>query len=200
MTIYRDFESTSENLNNKEIISNFSQNYHSVYSFNNVVDGNIKTDNVTEGNDEEDNDKKYNELNTYSYHFAAAAAALQNRSINIVNQLVGPAGADAKTGQPVNVKLVDLGTKKNHNNVNLKIFQGLAPSNKNEVVISPQYARQKNIKPGNSIVINNKIFMVSGIGSDARNIYPTLNLLDPVPNTRTEFIAYVLPDAYHTEN
>lgn len=200
MTIYRDFESTSENLNNKEIISNFSQNYHSVYSFNNVVDGNIKTDNVTEGNDEEDNDKKYNELNTYSYHFAAAAAALQNRSINIVNQLVGPAGADAKTGQPVNVKLVDLGTKKNHNNVNLKIFQGLAPSNKNEVVISPQYARQKNIKPGNSIVINNKTFMVSGIGSDARNIYPTLNLLDPVPNTRTEFIAYVLPDAYHTEN
>ncbi len=200
MTIYRDFDITPESLT-KEVISNFAQNYHSNYSFNNVIDGNIKTDNISEGNDLPDNEtKKYNELNTYSYHFAQAAAALQNRNINVVNQFVGSAGVDEKTGQSVDVKVVDLGIKSNHNNVNLKIFQGLYPSNKNEVVISPQYARQKGIKPGDSIVINNKTFMVSGIGSDAYNIYPTLNLLDPVPNTRTEFIAYILPDAYHTVN
>lgn len=188
MTIYRDFDITPENSTEK-VISDFSQNYHSKYSFNNIND-------IDDTHDE-------NEPNTYSYysyHFAQAAANLQNRNINVINEFIGPAGIDKITGQSTNVKIIDLGVKENHSSVNLKIFEGLYPSNKNEIVISPQYARQKGIKPGNSININNKTFMISGIGGDAYNIYPTLNSLDPVPNTRTEFLAYVLPEAFYSKH
>lgn len=172
MTIYRDFDLTEQE--SPEVISDFSQNYHSKSNYNNVFDWD----------------------GTYSYYFAQAAAALQNRNINVINQFVGPAGADKITGQSVNVKVVNLGLKNNYNSINLKIFKGIYPTNKNQIVISPQYARQKRIKPGDSIVINNRTFMVSGIGSDAYNIYPIINSFDSVPNTRTEFIAYVLPDAF----
>ncbi|MDQ7983213.1 MAG: ABC transporter permease [Spiroplasma sp.] len=176
MTINRTFDLTP--VPTKDVLSNFSKNYLSPSEYNNVTDG--------------------SEPNIYSYSFAQAAAALQNRTINVINQFVGAAGYDNETGQSVSVKVVDLGVARNHNNVNLKIFEGIAPTSKNEIAISPQYARKKRIKPGDTINISNKDFLVSGIGGDAYNIYPTINQLDPVPNTRTEFIAYVYPDVFHS--
>lgn len=172
MRIYRKFDLTSD----VNVISDFTRQYSSPNDYNQISDG--------------------SDPNIYSYTLANAAAALQNRSVNVVNQFVGTAKVEEGTGKSVSVKVVNLGLKKLHNDVNLKVFEGVYPSSKNEIAISPQYARTHKIKPGDSISINNRPFIVSAIAGDAYNIYPTLNLLDPIPNTRTEFIAYALPDAF----
>lgn len=174
MRIYRKFD-TKANLDSG-IISNFTNQYSSPSDYNLITD--------------------YSDPNVYSYALANAVAALQNRSVKVINQFVGISGID-ESGKSVNVKVVNLGLKNIYNNVNLKIFEGVYPSSRNQVAISSQYARNHGIKPGSTITINTKPFIVSAIAGDAYNIYPTLNSLDPIPNTRNEFIAYVLPNAFH---
>ncbi|MGL5268225.1 MAG: FtsX-like permease family protein [Spiroplasma sp.] len=176
MRIYRNFDINSD----VSIISDFANYYNSPSRYNQIWDG--------------------SDPNIYSYGLANAVATLQNRNVSIVNQFAGTAKLEESTGKSINVKVVNLGLEKNHNNVNLKIFEGIYPSSKNEIAISPQYARTHKIKPGNIININNKPFIVSAIAGDAYNIYPTINLLDSIPNTRTEFIAYVLPDGFNNQN
>lgn len=173
MRIYRKFDLNADD----NIISDFTNKYSSPSNYNQIWDS--------------------SDPNIYTYTLANAVAALQNRSVNVINQFVGTAKVEESTGKSVSVKVVNLGLQKLHNDVNLGIFEGIYPSSKNEIAISPQYARTHKIKPGHTININNKPFIVSAIAGDAYNIYPTLNLLDPIPNTRTEFIAYALPDAFN---
>lgn len=174
MRIYRKFDMTSTP--DPSVIKDFSNQYQSPSNYNMLTDG--------------------SNPNIFSVYFAQAAAALQNRSVQVVNQYVATAGTSS-TGKSTTVKVVNIGLAKNYNQVNLKVFEGIFPSSKNEIVISPQYARTYGIRPGNTININNRVFIVTGIGGDAFNIYPIINSLDPLPNTRNEFIAYALPDAFY---
>lgn len=174
MTIYRKFDAESAPA---EVIRNLSNQYKSLSNYNMMNDG--------------------DDPNQRSIFFAAGAAALQNRSINVVNQFVATAGVEASTGKSITVKVVSLGLKKTYNSVNLKIFEGVYPSSRNEIVLSSQYARKYGYRPGDRITISTTSFIVSGIGGDAYNVYPLINSLDPIPNTRNEFIAYALPDAFN---
>lgn len=176
MRIYRNFDLTPKP--GPDVFGNFNNSYSSPSNYNLVTD--------------------YSDPSVYSYTIANAVAALQSRSVNVVNQFVGTAGIESSTGKSISVKVVNLGLKKIHNSVNMKVFEGIYPSSSSQIAISPQYARSHGIRPGSTITINNKPFIVSAIAGDAYNIYPTINSLDPVPNTRTEFIAYVLPDAFNT--
>ncbi|MBE4704066.1 ABC transporter permease [Spiroplasma platyhelix] len=175
MIIYRNFAMNPQP--NSDVIKDFANQYKSPSNYNLLNDG--------------------NDPSVYSVFFARGAAALQNREINVVNQFVTTSGVEANTGKSLSVKVVNLGLKKIHNDVNLKIFEGIYPSSSNEIAISPQYARTYGIKPGDTINISNRPFIVSGIGGDAYNIYPLINSLDPIPNTRNEFIAYVRPDSFY---
>lgn len=175
MRIYRKFNMTGTP--DPNVITNFSNQYQSPSNYNMVTDG--------------------SNSNTFSVYFAQAAAALQNRRVQVVNQYVATAGITSSTGKSTTVKVVNLGLAKNYNQVNLKIFEGIFPSSRNEIAISPQYARRYGLRPGNTININSRPFIISGIGGDAFNVYPIINSLDPLPNTRNEFIAYALPDAFY---
>lgn len=176
MTIYRKFD--VPNLQ-PSVIKNFLQNYSSPSNYNMIYDNNLVSD------------------DSPSFYFAQAAAGLQNRQIHVMNQFVTTAGMDSRTGNSINVKVVNIGLKQRYNNTNLKIFEGIYPTSRNELVISPQYARAYGYRPGDIINISNRSFIVSGIGGDAYNIYPTLNPLDPIPNTRNELIIYVYPDTFN---
>lgn len=174
MTIYRNFDADETN---PDIISDFDKQYTSPSNFNMVTD------------DEDPN--------VFSIFFASAAAALQNRHVNVVNQYVTTSGV-TDNGKATSVKVVDLGFSRIHNKINLKIFEGIQPTSRNELAISPQYARAYGIRPGQTINISNRNFIVAGIGGDAYNVYPTLNDLDPIPNTRNEYIVYVASDSFYS--
>ncbi|WP_375317306.1 ABC transporter permease [Spiroplasma endosymbiont of Virgichneumon dumeticola] len=164
---------TFDNVATSDIYSNL-HNYFSPAGFNQIGDG--------------------RETDAYSFYLARAAASLQERDIYVRNQF----NAIVKTENTVqtNTKVIDIGMPGAINHANLKIFEGVAPTSRNEIAITPQYARKLHYKPGDSIVINNSSFIITGIGGDAYDIYPTINDLDPVPNTRTEFIAYAPPIAW----
>lgn len=175
MRIGRKFDDAS--VNDVKVYSNFS-NYFSPAGYNQIADG--------------------TETNAFSFYLAQAAAALQQRDIHVRNQF----NAIVKTENVVqtNTKVIDIGMPDSLNHTNLKIFEGVAPTSKNEIAITPQYARRLHYKPGDNIVINNSNFIIAGIGGDAYDIYPTINDLDPIPNTRTEFIAYVPPAAWNNND
>lgn len=182
MRIYRNFAETETNSNIFTNFTNSSIGYNSPFNYNVISDG-----------DEKD---------AFSIYLIRAAAALQMRDLYVRNQFVASAGV--VNDIQVNVKVVDIGLPNALNHTNLKVFEGIAPASSNEIVITPQYARKNNCnkayRPGDHININGTNFIVSGIGGDAYDIYPTINELDPIPNTRTEFIAYVTPSAWNDGN
>lgn len=171
MRIERIFDNSAAS--DVNIYSNFN-NYFSPAGYNQITDG--------------------NETQAFSLYLARGAAALQEHDVYVRNQF----NAIVKTENNVqtNTKIIDIGMPDSINHTNLKIFEGLAPTSRNEIAITPQYARKLKYKAGDSIVINNSSFIITGIGGDVYDIYPTINDLDPVPNTRTEFIAYVPPLAW----
>lgn len=176
MRIYRNFDAAETDSN---IFTNFINDYNSPFDYNMISDD-IERD-------------------AFSIYLIRAASALQMRDVHVYNQFTASAGVVNNT--QINTKIIDIGLPNALNRVNLKVFEGVAPTSKNEIVINPQYARKNNskraYKPGDHININDTDFIVSGIGGDAYNIYPTINDLDPIPNTRTEFIAYVTPAAWN---
>lgn len=182
MRIYRNFADTETDSNIFTNFTNSSIGYNSPYNYNIISDG--------------------TERDAFSVYLVRAAAALQIRDLYVRNQFNASSGV--VNNIQVNVKVVDIGLPNALNHTNLKVFEGIAPTSNNEIVITPQYARKNNrnkaYKPGDHININGTDFIVSGIGGDAYDIYPTINELDPIPNTRTEFIAYVTPSAWNDEN
>ncbi|WP_342273820.1 ABC transporter permease [Spiroplasma endosymbiont of Phycita roborella] len=182
MRIYRNFSATESDSNIYTNFTNTSIGYHSPFNYNVISDG--------------------TERDAFSTYLIRAVAALQMRDLYVRNQFTASAGVINNT--QINTKIIDIGLPNALNHTNLKVFEGVAPTSKNEIVITPQYARKnksnKAYKPGDHININGTDFIVSGIGGDAYDIYPTISDLDPIPNTRTEFIAYVTPSAWNDGN
>jgi len=174
MQITRSFDNNAQ----LDVYRNLEK-YNSLYRFNQIRDK--------------------NEPNNYSWSLVAAVAALEGRDLHVRNQYTGIVG-NTIDGKQVNGKFVDIGLPNALNHTDLKVFEGIMPTSKNEIVISPQYARYYKYKPGDTITINNLDFIITGIGGDAVDIYPTINDFDAVPNTRTEFIAYVTPDAWNNND
>lgn len=181
MRIYRHFDQTE---NDSDVFTNFTNaaiGYSSPFNYNVISDG--------------------TERDQFSIYLIRAAAALQMRDLYVRNQFVASAGV--VNNVQVNVKVVNMGLANALNHTNLKVFEGVTPTSSNEIVITPQFARKNNrnkaYRPGDHISINGTNFIVSGIGGDAYDIYPTINDFDPIPNTRTEFIAYVTPSAWNDE-
>lgn len=183
MRIYRDFKPTETK---SSIYTNFQNHYYSPYNYNQMTDGNDTP--MTDGND----------TKAYSLFLAQGAAALQLHDIHVRNQFIGSAGFI--NDKQVNIKVIDIGLPNAINHTNITVFEGVAPSSANELLITPQYARWYHYKPGNHLTINDNDFIITGIGGDAYDIYPIINDSDPVPNTRTEFIAYVTLDAWNNNN
>lgn len=182
MRIYRKFDQGEKDSNIFTNFTNSSIGYSSPFNYNMISDG--------------------TERDAFSFYLVRAAAALQMRDLYVRNQFVASAGV--VNNVQINTKVIDIGLPNALNHTKLKVFEGVAPISANEIVISPQYARKNNrnkaYKPGDHININGTDFIVSGIGGDAYDIYPTINDLDPIPNTRTEFIAYVTPSAWNNRN
>ena len=84
-------------------------------------------------------------------------------------------------------------------NVDLFLHEGYLPRYANEIVISPLYAKYKNIAVGDYVSfvgVNN--FKVSGIGTSNKFIYPALNYVDLIPRLDSNII-YV-SEGFFTSN
>lgn len=182
MQIHRHFDASEADSNIFTNFTNAKIGYSSPFNYNMINDG--------------------TEKDAFSVYLVRAVAALQMRDLYVRNQFTASAGVINDV--QINTKIIDIGLPNALNHTNLKVFEGVAPTSKNEIVITPQYARKNNskkaYKPGDHININGTDFIVSGIGGDAYDIYPTISDLDPIPNTRTEFIAYAMPAAWNDGN
>lgn len=69
------------------------------------------------------------------------------------------------------------------------------------VIISPQFAKNYNLKLGDLVTIGkNYNFFVGGIGGDTANVYPTIYNNDIFPNSELDAIVYVAPTVYRNND
>lgn len=125
--------------------------------------------------------------------------------LTTLNQYLHKNAHSDKTDETFNYSIRDMRTFTGNNgkwlflvmeaNINnwveqLHLLSGRLPSNPNEIMLSPFFARANQIALGSKLVINNEAFSVVGYATTPDMLFPQFNKLNVLPDQRSQAVVF----------
>ncbi|ATZ16390.1 FtsX-like permease family protein [Entomoplasma freundtii] len=80
---------------------------------------------------------------------------------------------------------------------NFTILRGTRPTAKNEIAISPQFAKANHLKVGDYLKIGQAPLLISGFATDTYSFFPAVDPNVPIPQAKTEAYIYGSKETLH---